>query len=366
MGYTFASYDYSIDTTPPYDMNVTSVKLQNGAFDELHITKDANHPYGNGIDAEWDYDTVLHAKFKGTTYAGNVDFIDENTTGIRVKRRMQDTFEWVSLYDIPTNPNNSYAFDYYDMTVRSGIEYEYAVLPISGTVEGEYIVQKITPEFCGLFIVERDQYVSTYIEPKISNQYVNSPAAVIATMGNKYPFVISNGISNYKSGTLSAVWMEFEENCNWNLKMSWKYRDKLNEFLTNKQAKLIKYEDGRMWLASISSPQITEQDGGHDYKVSTSFMWAEVGNCDKNADLFKFGFVDVRDGDGMVSAVSATAERFAQIEYEIQQLKGTKANDIVFNNTSGTLRLTANGEPIGNTIDLETPFGKEFIIKPVT
>ena len=49
-------------------------QVQNGVYDELFITKNPDQPTEPTAEKEWDYDTILYAKFDGTTTAGNIQY----------------------------------------------------------------------------------------------------------------------------------------------------------------------------------------------------------------------------------------------------------------------------------------------------
>jgi hypothetical protein len=365
LGYCFTEDIHSLDSTPPLNTQINSVTIKNGLFDDLYITRNTTLPDSNTIDDIWDYDTVLHAKFQGDLSAGNVKYSVDNTDSIRIKRRMKGSFDWVSIYEIPIYGIEDFSFEKFDYTARSSTEYEYALVPVSGGSEGSYITNKVGTYFEGLFIMEKGIFFSTIIEVDINNQQRNRPTAAVSTMGKKYPFIISNGLNNYQSGDLSAVFAERIENgCDWDFEQSWRYRERLLDFLYNNAAKLIKYEDGRMYLASVSSNVINEQDAGVDFLVRTSFQWTEVGNCDKGDDLYKFGLIDVKEGVNM-SEVNETESRLNIIERQIELLRKNKADDLLFDSQQGTLVLTSESKEVGSRVDLETPFGKEFIIKPI-
>jgi len=248
-------------------------------------------------------------------------------------------------------------------TVRSLHDYDYAIVPVMGSVEGNYIISSISTCFRGLFITERNKFISTKLEVDINSQRQRKPTAVTEPYARKYPFVITNGIINYKSGNLSAVWAKFDKfKTGFDVKKSWKHREKVNDFLYDGIPKLIKYEDGRMWLASISSDNIGESSVVYNSPIKTVFDWTEIGDCDSGKDLYKYNFIDVNGGTENME-ISITDERLSRLEHYINILKDTKADNLIFNDLGGTLQLSANEKPIGDIIDLETPFGKEIVVE---
>ena len=114
------------------------------------------------------------------------------------------------------------------------------------------------------------------------------------TINRKYPYVISNGLNNYNSGTISAQWLEYDsETDNWDVENGYNFVSEFKDFLNNNSPKLIKYQDGRMWLAEVSSSDITDTEDAAHMQVHTSFDFAEIGNCDSGSDLYTNGIIDV-------------------------------------------------------------------------
>lgn len=293
LGYGFAGGQHSLDTTPLLVETITSLTIFNGIYDEFMITRNVKQEYSTEIENIWDYDTILHAYFKDDLFAGNVNFKAENTDTIRIKRRKKNTFKWVFLFEIPISSVDDFSFELFDYTPRSNTTYEYSLIPVSGSIEGNLIVGDIKTDFPGLFITERDKYFKTISEIDINSQQQNRQISVVPTMGKKYPFVIRNGMNNYKSGTLSALFVLIDENaCNYDFKNGWEYREQFNDFLFNNLPKLLKYEDGRMWLICISSDKISETEDGHELKIKTSFEWTEIDDCDSGVALYTNGFID--------------------------------------------------------------------------
>jgi len=291
LSYGFAGGQYSLDTTPSYSGKVKSFVLMNGAWDEFFVSKDINL---TEIPVDWNVDTVLHAHFTRNLYIGSVDFGVEETESIRVKRRLKDTFNWITVYEQMTNSIEDFNFIFLDYTARSKTEYDYCLVPVIGGVEGVPIISKIKTCFVGLIISEKDKCFAAQLETDVNPQQQNSPRAVVNTMHRVHPFIVHNGDNNYTSGTVSAIFAEYNEKTNeWDIKNSWKYRERLNKFLYNKIPKLLKYEDGRMKLIGVSSDSITESEvKNNKLLVKTSVGWTEIDDCDDGEALYDNGLID--------------------------------------------------------------------------
>ena len=112
-------------------------------------------------------------------------------------------------------------------------------------------------------------------------------------IGSKYPQVVSNSANNYDSMTVSAEWLDYNsEDDSWDTSNTANYLNELKDFLNNDYPKLIKYQDGRMWLADTSSEITDEEDEAH-MQIHTSFDFVEIADCDSGSDLYANGFIDV-------------------------------------------------------------------------
>ncbi|MEG1562292.1 MAG: hypothetical protein RR365_00945 [Bacteroides sp.] len=279
-----------MDSTPSRVREDTHISLQDGIVDELYITS-KDSPYSTVIPQDWDYYTIMHALFNGTLLAGNINFYVENIGSLRLKRRKLGDLRWITLQDFKVLSAKDLNFTYIDKTPRSKALYEYSVVPVISNSEGSLYSSSITTDFHGLCICDNDSIFNAYLDIEVT-QSRNKPVTVVSTINRKYPYVISNGEANYNSGTVRALFAKFTpDNCSWDFENANVFRDQLSDFLYNGNAKIIKHEDGRMWLAAVSSSTIDNSENGHEYKVSTAFEWTEIGDCDSEDDLSTGGFI---------------------------------------------------------------------------
>ena len=182
---------------------------------------------------------------------------------------------------------------YYDRATRSNVKYEYTIAPVFGQVEGSFFANTITPFYQGISITDGTTTISTELDVVISEKRTK-PRNVITTINRKYPYVVSNGSNNYNSGTISAQWLEYDsETDDWDVEHGYEFVSDLKDFLNSNSPKLIKYQDGRMWLAEISSSDITDSEDDAHLQVHTSFDFTEIGDCDSVEDLSDNGIMDI-------------------------------------------------------------------------
>jgi len=292
LGNSFFSGQKSLRTTPTNTVELVNVKIENGIYDELYITKNTDLTYSTAITSEWDYNTILHAFFNGTLFAGNVNYMLSQVNSIRVKRRITNTYEWTTLFEVPITKESDLRFTRYDRFAQSGIVYDYASIPVLNNVEGNISSTSVLSEFEGVFIVGKDQTFNTILKTGIVSQK-NRPSSIVTTIGRKRPYVISNGTTNYYSGTTTGMFLETEsDNLTWKYTDGWTHRKELMEFLCDGKPKILKYYDGRIWFVSITgSPSEATQD--QNDIVITSFEWNETYDYNSTNDLYNSGLIDV-------------------------------------------------------------------------
>lgn len=283
----FCAARNTLDATPTDVSDVSKITLQNGIYDDLFLSKNRL-----AQNTDWDFNTLLHAMFEGNLFAGNVDFTSNQVSMIRVKRREKGTYDWTTLFEVPIKTEQDFIFERFDKYAKSNTDYEYALVPITNNVEGNLNIGTVRSEFDGLFITEKEQSFYAYLDISFNVQK-NRSTSVVETLGSKYPFVISNGESNYCSGSISATFAPIDEtSCNFLWNDNAKYHNALLNFLSNGKPKIIKLNDGQIWLASITG-NIQSDPDGHPQKIKTSFNFTEIGDCDSIEDLYNNNFIDI-------------------------------------------------------------------------
>ena len=100
--------------------------------------------------------------------------------------------------------------------------------------------------------------------------------------------MISNSQNNYYASTFAAFFfvpsMDWYDNTD--------RRNQILEWLQNRKAKILKYEDGRVWMIRVTgSPSLSPS--GHREVPSINFDWVEIGDCNSTNDLVSNGLVNV-------------------------------------------------------------------------
>lgn len=291
MGYTFTGGAYALDSVPVGDEAFYSVSTGMGLVDTL-IGSKAILTDDEILSVEWDFDTILKALFQGNTQAGNIEYAVSEIDKVYLKRRKQGDLEWMTLTEKVVSAPEDLAFIYEDRTAAAEV-YEYAVIPVVGGIESTAFVNSIRSEFNGMFILDATGAYGTELEMQVSSA-ANQPVSVVTTLSRRFPYVVRNSSIRYDSGEASGFFVDKKVD-GYDLAGGHAYRRKMNEFLQNGHPKILKVDDGRMWLVSVTSPQITQKDEGHPEFITTSFEWTEIGDADSYEDLRDAGLISGGD-----------------------------------------------------------------------
>lgn len=241
IGYNFFSDGDALNTAPSNVDNITNVRLMNAIFDHFNVTRNTNIPVSTDIPEQWDYDTIMDADFNGNIEAGNVDFLIDQISAIKIKRRVQGTFNWLTLKTIPVNTVEDLTFVFNDLLNQNNVTYEYALVPIIEDVEGEYIINTILSQFNGVFIGDAETIYKFLYEVEYGNNQRNQQIGVFQVLGKQYPVFVANGELSYESGSVTATILneDFQQNGIDRTAIT-KLKDAIKDFLTNRKAKILK------------------------------------------------------------------------------------------------------------------------------
>lgn len=343
--------------------DINHVQLNQGDYDEIDMevydeetTKDNIEDYS--FPEIWHKYIVFHATFNNHNLAaGNFDYIIGEVSSMIIKKRPANSVEqWLPIFEqkiYSETDANEFNFMFTDYLVRNKHEYEYKLVPILvGGIEGYPIYATYEDEdhravdFSGVFICEPNSVYSTILEVEITAQK-NKPANIITTIGKKYPFVLCGTENNYYTGTVKGLFAPPLKKHEWDFENAWDFREKLNEFLLDGKTKLLKYYDGRMWLVNIYDP-VTNEEEEHEYKVITSFNWAEIGDVTDVYSLYDNGFISY-------NPYTKTPEIVEDYDYSnviyMGQITDTEGKTVI----SAEIKLYDNA---GNVINTTSPNDK--------
>lgn len=264
------------------DMN--RLEMGNGKFDEIYITKDLEDTK-NEQNNVWIYgNTVFTSHFDNSMSAGNLSG-NLNVGHIKIKRRNIDDLKLEDLKIIPYTPNiNQYS--YIDNFVEALEEYEYSIQPIAinGALGMSQSKQSNMVDFEGAYLVTEDEILHLFYNLEIGDYKFTIPTSINGTLGYRYPFIMTNGLTRYRKGNVQCMIISdatVEKGGSIDRKQEKTYRNKVEKFLTDKKPKVYKDSSGEyMVISIIGEPQITPINNLSQKIYNLSFDFVEIGDKD--------------------------------------------------------------------------------------
>ena len=294
LNYNFFADGDALNTAPSSVDNITNVKLTNSIFDHFNVTKNTSTVVSTSIPTGWDYDTIMNASFNNNIDAGNVNYLINQISSIKIKRRKQGDFDWLTLATIPINRVEDLSFIFNDLLNQDNVTYEYALVPIIGEIEGQYLINSIMSQFNGVFIGNAETIYKFLYEVKYSSNQRNQQVGVFQVLGQQYPIVVANGALSYESGNVTATILndDFEKTGIIDRAEIVKQKDALKNFLTDKKPKILKDWNGNIWLCIVNSNiDVSYKEGTGMGIPIISFDWTEIGESNNQQSLYNNGIL---------------------------------------------------------------------------
>lgn len=175
-------------------------------------------------------------------------------------------------------------------------EYEYALSPAASGIELGYIKTNVISYFDGAMLTDGNKIYRIMLEPKVEQLSKVRSAALVETIGNKYPYMFYGSNANYYTGSFSGVGIRFEHtDDSFDIDGGNDFRDELTEWLTDTNAKVLKMPDGREWLVGING-NVTVSCSDHIDKGMIEFDFAEIGSLESETDMYNNGLSNFNPG----------------------------------------------------------------------
>lgn len=289
----------TVTLTPTHLNNITYIRLANGLYDCLYITKETKSEPSMECPDKWDFDTIFHADFSDSTNAGNVDWNLKTVSHLLIKRRDVEKFKWITIAvkEVLTLKDFDEGLRGNDYTNASHIEYEYAVVPVYHGQEGFFYSTLVDSIFHDIFLVEKNHIAGTPSSDAFCDTTRRIPSSINETINNRYPTYIRNTKSNYDKGTCKGKFIELdEEKCDLIVEDALRipYQRKLMDFIADGMPKILKHFDGRIWLMTVTGDPTDTADTVYNNR-DISFEWAEIGNYESERDLYYTNLSDIEE-----------------------------------------------------------------------
>lgn len=294
-GYSFVSGKDVLNPMPT-NININSVKIQNGVFDGLNATRDTSFDY-EIIFPKWGYDSIFISDFKNSGLnISNIDFTFEQLTSIKIKRRKKGDFKWTTINEIKVDTLGDLSKLTKDFMLPSLETFEWALVPILNGIEGDYIVGSLTTEFNGVFITDLSNNFKLDKNVGYGNRASIQSIGQVIPLGRKYPVIIKNGKADYETGSINGMLLgeDYDNTHEINRKDIVEQINKFSDFLKNGKPKIIKDWNGSIWMAMIiGNPSVTYNNSYGMGIATVGFEWVEQGKYDNEDDLYDNGFIDI-------------------------------------------------------------------------
>lgn len=285
--------------TPTSIEPIHYVELKNGVYDDLCLSKAVDFELTDTCPNEWNFDTILWAKFNGNANAGNVDWNLETTSHLILKSRNEGEFKWKTIAVKEIHSTDDFVINYPDYFIASGQTVEYAVVNVLYGAEGNYATTKITPKFSQMFLIENGVVWGTEITDGNCNTTRCIPSSTVELLNSRYPIFIRNTLANYDTGTCTGSFVPLMDEAGCDLAYDdqhdyqrIRYQKEFMDFLTDGIPKILKLPDGRLWIIQVTpSPSDSAKTRYNDREISWS--WVEIGDVNSEEDLYYLGFSEV-------------------------------------------------------------------------
>lgn len=278
---------------------VDNITLQNFNIQSVNLVSDIDERYQ--IETPM-YDagyTLINSKFEGIVYSSALRSDYKDINKIVIYRWIDADEDWAMIKEYILS---SESWEDVDLTVlrtltkdtafttsiiKYKIEYykwnnQASVLDIANIkyLELEYRLQSN-------FISDKDECFPLLINVNISEERVQD-VGMVQTMGNRYPIVIKNSMTNYNQGSFSAMLMtsdileQLRSGGGYGVDESLMMKDfkkRIIDFLTNGKPKCIRTIQGEMFIVNITgNVSVQWLNFGSGYQCSISFNWVEIAD----------------------------------------------------------------------------------------
>jgi hypothetical protein len=293
LGNLFCADEMTASFTPTCVDNINNIELTGGWYDDLMASSDVESELSSEIQQDWNFDTILHAKFEENTAAGNVSWDFDTVSHLLIKRKKDDDFKWITIYVQAVNTIGDFNVNGTDITASAGATYKYAAVPIFMGTEGFYSVDEVEVKSKSLLIADNDEIWNTHLTNNFLDRTSVMPSSVLTTMYGKYPTIVRNTSANYEEITVEAQFFPVgEDGCTYIMDDHNRvlYNKKIKAFLTNGKAKILKSQSGEIWLVYVTTPP-TDSATDHYRNRKLSFTVTEIGDPESEEDLYNAGLI---------------------------------------------------------------------------
>lgn len=281
---------------PQEGVYITDYITKNSVVDDVYITRNVNEEFTTDIPT-WTAGTVFHASMNGNLSAGNIEYITENISNIKIKRRTVGELDWITVYNQVVTQPIDLNFNIQDSFVPSGKDYEYAIVPCINNTEQVYYTSQVHSYFDGVFVSELDRpahlmnFMKLYSNVSYNQDNITQDIGILKPFNQVYPTIIQNSKTNFRSLTVSGDILDNDYGFDANEIND--IKDKWMAFLTNGRIKFVKDWNGDIIMGKITTPPSFTYKNNTSMIIPTiSFVITEQGKYNNIDDLRRNGYLD--------------------------------------------------------------------------
>lgn len=273
--------------------SLSTISFENGKYDWVYLSNQPDE-FSNSNSVDWTENTLFFASFDGQSLDGSNFQYGSNVASVKLKRREvgYENKPWTLVYEYRIS-EDGLNFMYNDYFARGrNTEFEYSLTPVSRDgVELPCIKTTVQSDFSGAVISDGQTSYHILLDPEITETERNRQSSVVTTLNSKYPFIFFGGKSNYTTGSFSGTAIRYLGNDQFDVAQSHWYREDMIDWLTNGDPKILKIQDGRIWMVTVNG-NVKASNASHPDKVSLSFDFTEIGNVNDESDMINQGFTN--------------------------------------------------------------------------
>lgn len=304
-----------VDSIMPMQNNlypVNTFSLRNGIFTYFNAIKDLRMDYPISIPVEWVGNTIMDCTFN-TLNAGNMEYAADNISKILIQRKRVDPpyneAVWTTLFEVPITNQQNLNFLFKDFTNVYGAQYQYQLTPVAVQEQGGIEIEiegtgqpsiEVLSDFDGVFICDTESFIKLYAGVEYGSMESVQINGVHQTLGGKYPIIVTNSNVNYHTGSITGTILNKDYGqrnedgtyVQFNRQKIVQARQELDELITSKNPKIIKDDNGNIWLVIFTDGvnySFFNEWGRGLGKMSAN--WTEIGDATSGKDLKRTGVI---------------------------------------------------------------------------
>lgn len=287
---SFENYTPQTSVYRAMTTTLTSLKISNGVYDNLDITKNLDTPYSTAIPDYEHNQTVIGLNFNGSLMDNSPYY-----TKMVLKRRDASLLNWITLSEVEIGDNEPRFINFNDSFIPTGIEQTYGLVTYVEGNPTDYYTTTVVPRWGKYFLSDKNNRFVLNYAVIYSNHNQNIQNGVLMPIGATYPIVVQNANGNYRSGSLQFKVLGYRYETDRVLdRVSIKQQtEDILAFLTNGTAKCLTDFNGNIYIFKIvNSPQISYDANWGNGIATISFDWVEQAKYNDYESMLSLGLFD--------------------------------------------------------------------------